>query len=98
MGTLLGQQLSFSLLPPFLIRGQLLKERICSCRSKFFPLTVDPISEGLCHPGKKTRSYKSNLPLQKKKKKQEILEVYPLALRLRSRELIRLGFEDNLFR
>ena len=25
--------------------GQLLKERICSSRSKFFPLRVDPISD-----------------------------------------------------
>ena len=28
-------------------RGQLLKERICSLRSKFFPLRVDPISKEL---------------------------------------------------
>ena len=26
-------------------------ERICSTRSKFFPLRVDPILDGLCHPG-----------------------------------------------
>ena len=26
--------------------GLLLKERICSCRSKFFPLRVDPIEKG----------------------------------------------------
>ena len=26
-------------------RGQLLKERICSFRSKFFPLRVDPTKE-----------------------------------------------------
>ena len=30
-----------------LIRGQLLKKRICSPRSKFFPLRVDPILKGL---------------------------------------------------
>ena len=41
--------------------GQLLKERICSHRSKFFPLRVDPISEYLRRfrsgkqPGKVTK-------------------------------------------
>ena len=29
-------------------RGQLLKERICSLRSKFFPLRVDPIAKSYC--------------------------------------------------
>ena len=27
-------------------RGLLLQERICSCRSKFFPVRVDPIENG----------------------------------------------------
>ena len=27
-------------------QGQLLKERICSCRSKFFPLRADPFEKG----------------------------------------------------
>ena len=30
-------------------RGLLLKERICSSRSKFFPLRVDPIQKGGKH-------------------------------------------------
>ena len=34
--------------------GQLLKERICSKKSKFFPLKVDPILEGLSCPWKQT--------------------------------------------
>ena len=42
-----GKQLLFSFLASNLIRGQLLKKRICSSRSKFFPLTVDPILKGL---------------------------------------------------
>ena len=29
-------------------------KRICSHRSKFFPLRVDPTLQGLFHPGKKT--------------------------------------------
>ena len=32
--------------------GQLLKERICSHRSKFFPFRVDLVSDGLCQVGK----------------------------------------------
>ena len=35
--------------------GQLIKERICSSGSKFFPLKVAPFLEGLCHPGKENR-------------------------------------------
>ena len=31
----------------FLNGGQLLKNRICSCRSKFFPLGADPILLGI---------------------------------------------------
>ena len=37
----------------FLIRGQLFKERICSSRSKFFPLRVDPSLEVLRNSGSK---------------------------------------------
>ena len=33
-------------------RGLLLKIRICSCRSKFFPLRVDLFSEGFFRSGK----------------------------------------------
>ena len=46
MDTLSGEAtLPFSFLP-----YQLLKERICSYRSKFFALKVDPILEGLSQP------------------------------------------------
>ena len=45
---------------PFSINGgQLFKERICSSRSKFFPLRVDPILEELCCPWKQSGSHKS---------------------------------------
>ena len=46
-----------------LISGQLLKKRICSPRSKFFPLREDPILTGLNCPGKQTGSPKSCFPL-----------------------------------
>ena len=39
--------------------GQLLKEIICSSRSKFFPLRVDPFLGGLCPPGKRTGNHGS---------------------------------------
>ena len=39
--------------------GQFLLGRICSYRSKFFPVRVDPILEGPCCPGKHTGSHKS---------------------------------------
>ena len=55
MGTVSGKAtLSFSSLLSFSIRGQLLKKRICSSGSKFFPLRADPILEGLCPLGSKT--------------------------------------------
>ena len=54
-----GKQLGHSDLPPFSLRGQLLKERICSHRSKFFLLRVDPILEALRYPGEKTGSHKN---------------------------------------
>ena len=38
-------------------RGVLLKKRICSCRSKFFPLRVDPFSEVLFRSGKQRRTH-----------------------------------------
>ena len=38
--------------------GKLLKKRICSSRSKFFPLRVDPILEWIIHPGKQSKSHK----------------------------------------
>ena len=42
--------------------GQLLKEMICSLRSKFFPLGVDPILEELGCPGNQTSSHESCSP------------------------------------
>ena len=45
-----------------LVNGsQLFKERICSCRSKFFPVRVDTFSEGFQHSGKQTGSHKGFL-------------------------------------
>ena len=49
MGTsLVEANLQFSFLPPF-PRGQLLKERIYSCESKFFHLRIDLILESFTH-------------------------------------------------
>ena len=42
---------------------KLLMKRICSSWSKFFPIRVDPISEGLFHSGKQTGSPKCCFPL-----------------------------------
>ena len=64
MGTLVRETTHFSF-ASLLNEGQLLKESICSCRSKFFPFRVDPISEGFCYPGKQTRKYKSCSPFLK---------------------------------
>ena len=38
-------------------KGELLKERICSSRSKFFSLRVDSFLERFCYPGKQARSH-----------------------------------------
>ena len=46
-----------------LIRGQLLKKRICFFRSRFFPFKVDLILKGLQCLGKQTGSHKSCFPL-----------------------------------
>ena len=43
--------------------GYLLKERICSFRSRFFPLRENSLLEGFCHPGKQTGNHKSCSPL-----------------------------------
>ena len=40
----------------FLNEGHLLEGRICSPRSKFFPLRVDPNLDEFHHPGKQTGS------------------------------------------
>ena len=68
--------LQSSILPAFL-SGSTLKERICSCRSKFFPLRVDPILEGLPLPGKQTGSHKSCNPFKNDgKTKHEGVPIY----------------------
>ena len=51
--------------------GQLLKERICSCGSKFFPLREDPIFAGHYHPGTQIGSHKSCFPLQNGRKHED---------------------------
>ena len=48
--TTMGCNSVIIILGSFLNRVQLLRERICSHRSKFFPLRVDAILETLC-PG-----------------------------------------------
>ena len=56
MGILSGEAtLSMASFASLINRGQLLKKRICSFRSKFFVLIVDPIMEGLCCPGKQVK-------------------------------------------
>ena len=57
MGILAEEATILSLVLPFLFSsGQLLKERICSQLSKFFPLKVDPMSKSyLIQTGKQTR-------------------------------------------
>ena len=63
-GYTLGEAtLYFFIYASHLIRGQLLKKRICSFRSKFFPLRVDPILKGLLCPENQTGSHKSCFPL-----------------------------------
>lgn len=68
------QLLSFRL-PPFLMGGQLLKERICSLRGKFFPLAVDPILKGCFHAGKQAKSPKL-FPLEKKDGKRRGIPIF----------------------
>ena len=62
MGKLSGEATLFSLSPSLSLGGQLLKKRICSFWSKFFPLRVDPTFKGLHWP----------------ESKQEITRVVPL--------------------
>ena len=56
MGTLFGEATPSALFFASLVgRGQLLQERICSHRSKFFPLRDDPSLEVLRHIRKANR-------------------------------------------
>ena len=43
--------------------AQLLRKRICSNRSKFFPSRVDPILEGLYYVGRQSGSHNRLFPL-----------------------------------
>ena len=49
---------------PIFNRGLLLKERIWSHRSKFFPLRIDLCLEEFCCPGKLSKGHESCLPLR----------------------------------
>ena len=60
MGILSGEATLFI----FLIMGQLLEERICSFRSKFFPLRVALFLEWLSCPGRQIGNLINCLPLQ----------------------------------
>ena len=61
--TLRGSNCIIFVFGSLLNRGYLFKERICSFRSKFFPLTVDLVLEELYCPEKQTESYDSCSPL-----------------------------------
>ena len=54
--------LPFTFLLPF-SKGSTLKERICSLKSKFIPLRVDPNLDGFHHQATQTGSHKSCFPL-----------------------------------
>ena len=54
--------------------AQLLKERICSSGSKFFPLREDPFLEGFRRPEKQTGGHECCCPLEKIT---ENMKVYP---------------------
>ena len=56
--TLRGSNYTIFIFASLLNKGQLLKERICSKGSKFFPLKVDLILHRLYHPGKETGCHK----------------------------------------
>ena len=64
--TFRGSNSYFLFFASHLIRGQLLKKRICSPRSKFFPLRVGPVLEGLDCQGKRTGNHESCSPLDRK--------------------------------
>ena len=55
--------------------GQLLEERICSPRSKFFALCFDPILDELYHSGKQIGSHKKD-PLVKMAEKDGVVPIH----------------------
>ena len=73
----MGSNSAIIIFASLLNRDQLLRERICSWWSKFFPLRVDPIFKGLHCPEKQKGNFKSNSPLYKWQKNTEI---YPCTL------------------
>ena len=77
MGTLSGEAtLPFSFFASFPNRGQLLKAKICSYRSKFFPLKVDPISERFSPPQNQERK-SQKLSVLAKMAEIMVVHVYP---------------------
>ena len=62
IGTFLGE-VTLSVYASLFKMGLLLKERICSLWSKFFPLRVKPILRGLSQLRKQTGSHESCFPL-----------------------------------
>ena len=64
----MGNNFAIFIFASLLNGDQLLKERICSSRSTFFPLREDPIWEGLVLSGLKRKSQKGR----------RILAVYPI--------------------
>ena len=76
-------------------RGSFLKERICSTRSKFLSLRVEPILKGLLSPWKQTRSHKSCFPLYNYPRKGEVCpftltEIPVITMQILIRLLLRL--------
>ena len=65
---LLGAATAIFVFASLLKWGQLIKERICSSRSKFLSFRVDPILEGVNCPGKQTGSHRSCFPLKMEEK------------------------------
>ena len=66
MSTLSGETtLLFYIFASIFKRGQLIKERLCSLKSKFFPLLVDPIFGAFVIQEKQTKSKKKIFLLRK---------------------------------
>ena len=75
-----GSNSAISCFVPLFNIGQLLKERICSYRSKFFPLRVDLLLERLHLQGKQTGSQETYFPCKMAEKYGMCLSVYPFTL------------------
>ena len=61
-------------------RGHLSKERICSSRSKFFPLRVDPIFKELCSSREGNRNSLHSINDQSKSMSHGLVEVVVVLL------------------